>query len=158
MDALTSAAETIVVGCCSDLRAAVAGLDERALAWQPAADASSLSQLVRHGVSATRYLLTGAATGTADRTRYLAEERTPSFSDAPASAANLTALLAGLEAEIPTLLAGLPVARLSEPVTVHGDDGEPPARAWMLLHACDHLREHVGHAQLTRQLIDQSNI
>jgi hypothetical protein len=29
---------------------------------------------------------------------------------------------------------------------------EPVTAAWALLHALDHLREHVGHAQLTRQL------
>jgi hypothetical protein len=31
---------------------------------------------------------------------------------------------------------------------------EPVTAAWALLHALDHLREHVGHAQLTRQLLD----
>jgi hypothetical protein len=29
---------------------------------------------------------------------------------------------------------------------------EPVTAAWALLHALEHLREHVGHAQLTRQL------
>jgi hypothetical protein len=35
------------------------------------------------------------------------------------------------------------------------DDGEEPpvTAAWALLHALEHLREHVGHAQLTRQLL-----
>jgi hypothetical protein len=27
--------------------------------------------------------------------------------------------------------------------------------AWALLHALDHLGEHVGHAHLTRQLLDE---
>jgi hypothetical protein len=30
---------------------------------------------------------------------------------------------------------------------------EPVTAAWALLHALEHLREHVGHAQLTRQLL-----
>ena len=30
---------------------------------------------------------------------------------------------------------------------------EPVTAAWALLHALDHLREHVGHAQLTRQVL-----
>ena len=30
---------------------------------------------------------------------------------------------------------------------------EPVTAAWALLHALGHLREHVGHAQLTRQFL-----
>jgi len=30
---------------------------------------------------------------------------------------------------------------------------EPVTAAWALLHAIAHLREHVGHAQLTRQVV-----
>jgi hypothetical protein len=39
--------------------------------------------------------------------------------------------------------------------TWRSDDGEEPpvTAAWALLHALEHLREHVGHAQLTRQLL-----
>jgi hypothetical protein len=36
----------------------------------------------------------------------------------------------------------------------YGSD-EPVTAAWALLHALEHLREHVGHAQLTRQLLDE---
>ena len=155
MNALAAAAESILLGCCADLRAAVEGLDDPALAWQPAAEASSLAQLVRHGVTATGYLLGGAATGHANRTRYLADERTPSFTGGTGSASGLIALLGALESRIPAILAGVSGDRLAESVQVQGGEGEPPTRAWMLLHACDHLREHVGHAQLTRQLLEQ---
>ena len=34
---------------------------------------------------------------------------------------------------------------------------EPVTAAWALLHALTHLREHVGHAQLTRQLVNLSH-
>jgi hypothetical protein len=30
---------------------------------------------------------------------------------------------------------------------------EPVGAAWALIHALAHLREHVGHAQLTRQVV-----
>jgi uncharacterized damage-inducible protein DinB len=33
---------------------------------------------------------------------------------------------------------------------------EPVTAAWALLHALEHLSEHVGHAELTRQLLDGS--
>lgn len=39
------------------------------------------------------------------------------------------------------------------PWRTYGSD-EPVTAAWALLHALEHLREHVGHAQLTRQLLD----
>ena len=32
---------------------------------------------------------------------------------------------------------------------------EPVTAAWALIHALVHLREHVGHAELTRQLWDE---
>jgi hypothetical protein len=35
------------------------------------------------------------------------------------------------------------------------DPDEPVTAAWALLHALEHLREHVGHAQLTRQLQEE---
>ena len=35
------------------------------------------------------------------------------------------------------------------------DDMKVPA-AWALLHAIEHLREHVGQMQLTRQLWEQT--
>ena len=38
------------------------------------------------------------------------------------------------------------------PWRTYGED-EPVTAAWALLHALEHLREHVGHAQLTRQLL-----
>jgi hypothetical protein len=40
------------------------------------------------------------------------------------------------------------------PWRAYGPD-EPVTAAWALLHALEHLREHVGHAQLTRQLMDE---
>ena len=46
------------------------------------------------------------------------------------------------------------VAKNASGKTVRTDGaGEPVTWAWALLHALGHLREHVGHAQLTRQLL-----
>ena len=154
MDAVTAAAEEILLGCCKDLREVVSGLDVAALDWAPAAETSPIAVLIRHGASATRYLLGAAATGRANREQYIAGERAQAFAQRPADADELLGMLAGLEALVRHLVAELPVERLGEPVTFEGAfEGTPPTRAWMLLHAVDHLREHVGHAQLTRQLV-----
>ena len=45
-----------------------------------------------------------------------------------------------------------PGATGTAPWRTDGAD-EPVTAAWALLHALEHLREHVGHAQLTRQLL-----
>lgn len=154
MDAVVAAAETILLGCCTDLRRTVEGLDPDALAWEPAPDTSSIAVLVRHGTSAVRYLLNAAATGRANRERYLAEDRVPAFDRRPADAAELLGLIDALDADIRRLLPAVPTDRLGDPVAFEGAfEGEPPTRAWMLLHALDHLREHVGHAQLTKQVM-----
>jgi hypothetical protein len=43
-----------------------------------------------------------------------------------------------------------PGVRATAPWRTYRSD-EPVTAAWALLHALEHLREHVGHAQLTRQ-------
>jgi hypothetical protein len=45
-----------------------------------------------------------------------------------------------------------PGATGAAPWRTDGSD-EPVTAAWALLHALEHLREHVGHAQLTRDLL-----
>ena len=153
MDAITAAAETILLGCCEDLRAVVAGSDAEALGWTPAPETSPIAVLVRHGATSVRYLLGAAATGRANRERYMAGERAAAFGEQSAEAGELLGLLDGLETDVRRLLAEVPVDRLAEPVAFEGAfEGTPPTRAWMLLHAVDHLREHVGHAQLTQQM------
>jgi hypothetical protein len=155
MQAIRDAAESILLGCCADLRAAVDGLDSEALLWVPAPETSPLATLVRHATSSARYLLGAAARGEADHARYSREERPDAYSGRPGDMAELNGLIDALAAEIPVLLAQTPDSGLEAVVTFNAPrDGAPPTRAWMLLHALDHMREHVGHAQLTRQMLD----
>jgi hypothetical protein len=154
MDALKAATETAVREACRDLRAAIEGLDSDQLGRAPAPETSSLAVLVRHARTSTRALLGAAATGRINRRRYRDDERTPSFENQPANEAELREVLDGLESEATRLLAETPMDRLGEDVVLEGPEpGDPATRAWMLLHAVEHLREHVGHAQLTRQVL-----
>ena len=154
MDALTEAAETAVREACRDLRAAIEGLETDLLARPPAPETSSLAVLVRHAATSTRTLLGAAATGRINRQRYRDEERTPAFENRPAAERDLREVLDSLEADAARLLAETPMDRLGEQVIPEGPvPGDPATRAWMLLHAVEHLREHVGHAQLTRQVL-----
>ena len=155
MDAVKDAVEAMVRESCKDLRAALAGLDAETLARSPAPETSPLAVLVRHAATSTRTLLGAAATGRMNRQRYREEERTPAFDNRAATEAELNGLLDRLESDTSRLLAETPMEQLGEQVSWEGPvGGNPTTRAWMLLHAVEHLREHVGHAQLTRQVLD----
>ena len=120
----------------------------------PAPDTSPLVVLVRHAVTSTKALLGAAATGRMNRQQYREEQRTPSFENRQGTEQELAALLDGLEADVARLLAETPLERLGDDIILEGAaPGDPATRAWMLLRAVEHLREHVGHAQLTRQVL-----
>lgn len=153
MDALKAAVREIFDGCCEDLRITVRGLDAETLSREPAPDTSSLATLVRHAASSTRYLLSCAATGQGDRNYYRTVERPAAFEHASSKADELIAIVDQLEEEGRRLIAAVPVDRLDERVVMDAPPDEIPTRAYAFLHAIDHLREHVGHAQLTRQVL-----
>ncbi|MGH2584990.1 MAG: DUF664 domain-containing protein [Dehalococcoidia bacterium] len=153
MDALKAAAREIFDQCCADLRIAVNGLDAETLSRQPAPETSPLATLIRHSASATRYQLTCAATGRGDRQYYRTVERPGAFEGQPATADALISVIDHLEEDGRRLIEAVPVDHLGERVVFEAETEEGPARAWALLHALEHLREHVGHAQLTRQVL-----
>jgi len=153
MQAIRAAAEALLLSGCADLRAAIEGLGDEALLWVPAPETSPLATLVRHATSSTRYQLGAAATGSADALAYTRAERPAAFAGKPGDFAELSRVITTLETAIPVLVAQIPDSGLDAPVTFNAPrEGGPPTRAWMLLHSLDHLREHVGHAQLTRQM------
>jgi hypothetical protein len=52
--------------------------------------------------------------------------------------------------------ARLDAAEIFDPTAIRPTpEAEPVTAAWALLHALEHLREHVAQAQLTRQLLQQ---
>ena len=151
MDALKAAARQIFDQCCEDMRLAVKGLDSATLAMTPAPETSPLVTLVRHTATSTRYQLGCAATGRGDQREYRGEIRPVAFAGDQADADSLIRIIDGIEEDGRRLIAEVPLDRLGEPVDLGDDDG--PTRAWMLIHALEHFREHVGHAQLTRQVL-----
>lgn len=157
MDALKAAAREILDQCCADLRVTVNGLDAETLARPPAPETSSLATLVRHAASSTRFLLTCAATGHGYRQRYRGVERPAAFEGGSSAADELIALVDGLEEDGRRLIAEIPGDRLDQRVTMNDAADDAPTRAFAFLHAIDHLREHVGHAQLTRQVLSSES-
>jgi hypothetical protein len=148
-DPTIEAARSILDESLDGMRTAIAGLSPEALSWRPAGDDTNpITVLVVHAAHSTRWWL-GIATGAPlpDRDREAEFRATPdtvgdvgSFFDSMAGDCR-----AALRTNTP-FDAG--VSR-TDPRT-----GERVTAGWALLHALEHLREHVGHAQLTRQLWD----
>lgn len=157
MDAVTAAARQMLDESCADLRIAVNGLDPALLAREPAPETNSMATLVRHAASSTRYLLGGAATGRADRQRYREGERAAAFAGGQASADQLIGLIDALEEDGRRLIRETPADRLGELLVIDGATDQSATRAWALMHALEHLREHVGHAQLTGQVLSAAS-
>ena len=157
MDPVTAAAHSMLTTNNADLRATVLGLDAEALNRTPAPDTSSIAVLVAHAVSSTRVLVDAALTGRMNRDQYMTVDRPAAFATRDVDAARLLALLDDLDATIARLAAEAPADGYAGNVAFErAHEGAPRTRAWSLIHAVEHLREHVGHAQLTRQLIERA--
>ena len=148
-DATIRAARDLFEEELAELREAIDGAPAEALAWRPPAeDSNTLTILATHGLHSTRWWMTiarGAERPGRDRpSEFVAEtgsaDELLSFVDAMAADC-----LARLDPDEPFD----PAAEREVP------DDDPVSSAWALLHALEHLREHVAQAQLTRQLWDR---
>jgi|DewCreStandDraft_1066081.scaffolds.fasta_scaffold00088_33 hypothetical protein len=153
MDPFSAAAYDIIQTSIQDLRATVADMGREALNRAPAPDTNSIAVLVAHAVTSAKTLLDAALTGRMDRGHYMGTVRPAAFATRDADAAALLALLDDLARTAERLTTEGVRADYAAPVAYIGGEGPPRTRAWCLLHAVEHLREHVGHAQLTKQVL-----
>lgn len=151
-DALLEAARATVDGSLRELRKALDGLDADGLNARPEPDANSLAMLAVHALASARSwlaLATGAPSPPRDRPREFethVDDPTTFLTTIDATADECRALLAQVD--------GIDLSRTgTAPWRGGAQADEPVTAAWALLHALDHLREHIGHAQLTRQLL-----
>ena len=120
-----------------------------ALDWSPTPDANSLTVLVVHVAGAQRYLL-----GDLLERRSSQRNRDSEFSTHQVDAASLIALLDAAMAEATAFIEPLTLDDLAQERYSARHDRNFTV-AWLLNHALEHAAQHVGHAQLTRQLWDQ---
>jgi hypothetical protein len=157
MDPITAAAVDMLRRNTAELRQAVTGLSVEQLNRPPLKDTSSLAVLVEHSVTGTIALMESAITGRMDRGRYMGEIRPAAFATNSADEQLLHASLDRLDALVDQLEKAPPADGYAGPVQFERQyEGAPRSRVWSLIHAVQHLREHVGHAQLTRQLLEQT--
>jgi uncharacterized damage-inducible protein DinB len=138
------------------MRSAIEGAPPEALNWRPAGpETNSIAILTVHAITSSRTWLT-VAVGAPEPER----DRDAEFRTEATDAGELLATF--------DRLAGDCRAALSTDATIDWSAERTPRRrpgssletitaGWTLLHALEHLREHVAHLQLTRQLWDARN-
>lgn len=131
------------------MREVIEGSSPEALAWRPPAnDANPITVLAVHSMHSTRWWLTIA------RGAPLPDRDRPSeFVAHPGSDTELLAFFDRMVGECRERLDPAEAFDAGAERAVPDDD--PVSAAWALLHALEHLREHVAQAQLTHQLWDQ---
>jgi hypothetical protein len=134
-----------------DLRGSLEGLGADGLNWKPdAPETNSVTVLASHALGAARaWVCMAVEAPMPERSRqaefeseFESEERALAFVDS-ISADTLRILD---EAEAPDWSSVRPIG--AQP------GGSLMSRAYILMHAIEHLREHTAHLQLTRQLWD----
>lgn len=130
---------------------ALAGLPDEALVWRPDADnTNSLAVLAAHSLSATRFWLANGAGVGKSIEEYRRVDRGPAFAAGGAGdyPAQFDQMLSGLA----TLFAAGTEAHLLADVAQPADPVMTRTGVGCLIHGIGHLREHVGQAQLMRDL------
>lgn len=151
-DPILIAARENIGGSLSEIRKAVAALTPDQLNARPAGEGSNpLGVIAIHALGSTRSwlaLATGAPLPPRDRP---AEFRTV--------VEHADAFVADVDVQIAAILGLIDTAEPFDPsrtgvATWTGASADDPVTAaWALQHALAHLGEHVGHAQLTRELL-----
>ena len=148
-DPILTSARDLLRRARDDMRAAIDGLPPDALNWRPAGDdTNSIAVLVNHSLTSTREWLSVAVAAPLP-----ARDRPTEFEFTARDPAELLAFVDGMFDEC--------LGLVDEERTVdwgalrkHWDSGRNIELfpAWALLHALEHLREHLGQMSLTRQL------
>lgn len=132
----------------------VRSLPAEALDWRPAPGASSVAQLAAHVASSTPFWFAAAVGERRDIIGYRRGERERAFETAGVAADELSERLHAAVRELERLAAQGQPHHLRRVIEWADDDGTAPALtgAEALFRAVSHLREHLGHAQLTRDV------
>jgi uncharacterized damage-inducible protein DinB len=143
VEAVTKAVERLR----GDLHTALAGQSAEMLNWRPVPDGNSIAGLIAHMLESSLFLLqVGSGQPIApDRQAVRDAQFTMTAPDA-------ATLLAQLDAGWEPILRGIGACTADSLVAEHDLRGNRYTGAWFLLRTCDHLYEHWGQIQLTRDL------
>lgn len=149
-DPLLAEAGTILAEHLRSIRASISDASAEMLNARPAGpDSNPPAVLVMHAAASTRHWL-HVAVGATPPPR----DRDQEFRTVVRGPDELLAFVDEVDAGTRALLAS--AGDLDTGAVREGaDHGEDVTAGWALLHALEHLAEHVGHLGLTRQLWDQ---
>jgi hypothetical protein len=152
-DPTIEAARGFIDASLTAMRSVIAGASADALNRRPAGDDTNpVAVLVVHAVNSTRWWLS-VALGLP-----LPERDRPSeFRTSVSGADELLALFDPVATDCRALL-DTDVAFEAGAMREDPREDEQVSAAWALIHAVEHLREHVAHAELTRQLGEEAGI
>jgi hypothetical protein len=153
-DTILPSAQYVLRDSLKEFREAIDGLPVEALNWEPAgADTNSIAVLTTHALHSTRSWLSvamGAALPERDRdSEFLVSASDPS---------TLLSFFDDFAGQCAGLLNSDAAIDWGATRKTHARPGQAPEEvpaAFALIHALSHLREHVAHVGLTRQLWDQ---
>ncbi len=150
MDALYADVISRLEAMHEDYFACLNGLSSEQLDWAPGPEMNSLCVLAVHVTAAERFWIGIAIDDMIDR------DRPAEFQARSHSLEDLQARFSANISFYRTAFASQSVERLSEEVSFEFLDRRINCRrGWALLHALDHTAEHLGHAGMTRQLLDR---
>ena len=138
----------------TELRATLEGMGSNGLNWRPDADdTNSAAVLVHHVLWSTRDWLCMAVDAPRPP-RVRDEEFVSSFESEEQALALVDAMKAETLGYLDTAGEIDWAAERADLLALIEPDDPRPTHAYCLMHAIEHLREHVAHLQLTRQLWD----
>ena len=154
-DPTVTAAREIVEESIEGIHGAILGLPVEALNWRPSHEGTNpIAVLAVHAMHSTRsWLAVALGAPLPDR------DRDAEFRTLVADHGELLETVNQLAADCRALLATEepfePGTMRESHVRASSGRSDVVSSAWALLHAVEHVREHMGHAQLTRQLWEQ---
>lgn len=131
------------------INAAVDGLSQEAIDWQPGQVMNSLGVLAAHAAGAERYWI-GDVAGQQPSGRIREQE----FKAKNKTAAEVQALFEKTLQHSYQVLQNLTLFELKE-MRLSARDGHFYSVAWALNHALEHTGIHLGHMQIGRELWEQ---
>jgi hypothetical protein len=148
MKPMVTVVQTMLDGQAERFGKVVEGMPEEALNWRPGnEETNSVAQLIRH-TTAVQGVLLGRALGDAPE-----HDHEHSLRNDPATKEELRGLIADAKAAKDQYLAKLDGMDMSE--MLPNQSRGPVLRAHSVIHTADHGQEHLGHAELAKQLWEQ---
>lgn len=133
------------------LREALDGLPDEAMDWTPVEGTNALGVLTMHSITSTRFWIRAGIGDDVSFDEYRTQERAAAFESKGKDASSLVAAIDQCVQELERILQGADPAAV-EATRWPDDPSMTKTGARCLVHAIGHLREHVGQAQLTRDL------